>query len=724
MSIKPVVFANKVRPDKVVEALKSLQSPNRLPITAIENAVLSVNGKTGHVIIDQSGTMTQVNADWNAVSGPGQILNKPTIPTIEYPVKSVNGKTGLITLSSDDVGAAQKSHHHNMNDVDGLMPAMSQKMDIGAKIQASQIEDMPTIPAEQVNSDWNSVSGKSQILNKPNLFSGNYSDLKGSPNLSSVATSGSYLDLKEQPIIFDGNYNSLTNKPSIPAPQVNADWLANTGISQILNKPVLFSGSYLDLTEKPILFSGNYSDLTNKPNIPAAQIQSDWNQNNSGSPDFIKNKPTIPVINYPVTSVNGKTGSVVITSSDTGSAPALHNHSISEITGLQSTLDNKISVGSAIPYSNLVGTPSIPTNNAFSFVGLNDTDNVINNLGYLKWNSSGTSVQYDTTIPYSVLTGTPTIPTNTNQLTNGAGFVTSSQSAASSPVQSVNGKIGNIVLTPADIGAASSGSIPTNNIFSFKGLNDTDDVAVNNGFLRWNSAGTSISYSTTIPYSSLAGAPVLATVATTGSYADLSNKPILFSGSYNDLTNKPTLFDGTWTSLTGKPTFATVATSGSYIDLTNKPVIPTNVSAFTNDSGYLTSVPVQSVNTKTGAVILSSTDVGAAPTAQGTRYFRQNGTQLSGVKVKYYSVTSDANGAWSLNLGPDFSEILDVQATASSSSGITGVRQASINSYVSNATSLSGNTWGNSVLVTVLISGTNSLALTPNTVVKIRVEGL
>jgi hypothetical protein len=39
-------------------------------------------------------------------------------------------------------------------------------------------------------------------------------------------------------------------------------------------------------------------------------------------------------------------------------------------------------------------------------------------------------------------------------------------------------------------------------------------------------------------------------------------------------------------------TLATVATSGSYNDLSNKPTIPTvptNISAFTNDSGYITS---------------------------------------------------------------------------------------------------------------------------------------
>jgi hypothetical protein len=40
----------------------------------------------------------------------------------------------------------------------------------------------------------------------------------------------------------------------------------------------------------------------------------------------------------------------------------------------------------------------------------------------------------------------------------------------------------------------------------------------------------------TVPASSISG---LATVATSGSYADLTNKPTLFSGSYTDLTNKP-----------------------------------------------------------------------------------------------------------------------------------------------------------------------------------------
>jgi len=49
--------------------------------------------------------------------------------------------------------------------------------------------------------------------------------------------------------------------------------------------------------------------------------------------------------------------------------------------------------------------------------------------------------------------------------------------------------------------------------------------------------------------------------------------------------------------LSGKST-ATVATSGSYNDLLDTPTIPTvpeNVSAFTNDAGYLTEVPSEYV---------------------------------------------------------------------------------------------------------------------------------
>ena len=63
----------------------------------------------------------------------------------------------------------------------------------------------------------------------------------------------------------------------------------------------------------------------------------------------------------------------------------------------------------------------------------------------------------------------------------------------------------------------------------------------------------------------------------------------------------------TWGSITGKPTFATVATSGSYNDLTNKPTIP-SLSGYATQSwvtgqGYLTSIPAATSSTYGGIQI-------------------------------------------------------------------------------------------------------------------------
>ena len=41
-----------------------------------------------------------------------------------------------------------------------------------------------------------------------------------------------------------------------------------------------------------VAFSGDYDDLTNKPTIPAAQVQADWSETDNTQTDFIKNKPT------------------------------------------------------------------------------------------------------------------------------------------------------------------------------------------------------------------------------------------------------------------------------------------------------------------------------------------------------------------------------------------------------------------------------------------------
>lgn len=60
----------------------------------------------------------------------------------------------------------------------------------------TDLSDKPTIPAAQVNADWNATTGKAQILNKPAL--------------KTVATSGSYNDLSNKPTIPTVHDSTLT----------------------------------------------------------------------------------------------------------------------------------------------------------------------------------------------------------------------------------------------------------------------------------------------------------------------------------------------------------------------------------------------------------------------------------------------------------------------------------------------------------------------------------
>ena len=193
--------------------------------------------------------------------------------------------------------------------------------------QYSDLTGTPTIPAEQVQSNWteSNTSSKAYIQNKPTLApvatSGQYSDLTGTPTLAPVATSGQYSD--------------LTGTPTIPAAQVNADWDATTGVAQILNKPTipeyqvlsighdtlyLSNGGFVvldwdNIGNKPafsaVAFTNEYGDLSNRPanlsdftnnqgfitaaDVPT-QVQADWTETDSTSKAFIQNKPTIPTV--------------------------------------------------------------------------------------------------------------------------------------------------------------------------------------------------------------------------------------------------------------------------------------------------------------------------------------------------------------------------------------------------------------------------------------------
>jgi hypothetical protein len=148
------------------------------------------------------------------------------------------------------------------------------KLKISQPVIKFNFQGVPAPVVAQVQTDWNATAGLGVLLHKPSTFP---------PSSHNHALN----DLSEK------SYNSLSDKPSIPAAQVQTDWNATEGLGKLLNKPSTFPPSshnhaLNDLSEK------SYSSLTDKPSIPAAQIQSDWNQGTTEALDFIKNKPSIP----------------------------------------------------------------------------------------------------------------------------------------------------------------------------------------------------------------------------------------------------------------------------------------------------------------------------------------------------------------------------------------------------------------------------------------------
>jgi hypothetical protein len=73
-------------------------------------------------------------------------------------------------------------------------------------------------------------------------------------------------------VAFSGDYDDLSDKPTIPAAQVNSDWNSVSGVSQILNKPTINSGTVTSVTAGTGLSGGTItsSGTISMPNTGTA----------------------------------------------------------------------------------------------------------------------------------------------------------------------------------------------------------------------------------------------------------------------------------------------------------------------------------------------------------------------------------------------------------------------------------------------------------------------
>jgi hypothetical protein len=192
---------------------------------------LSLNGT------EFSNTAPNVQADWDAAAGSdAEILNKPVIPTVN---------DGTLTIQKNGANVATFSANQSSGATANItVPTDTSDLTNGAGfITASQV------PA-QVNADWNASSGAAQILNKPTIPTVNDGTLTIQRNGTAVATfSANQSSAATANITVPTDTSDLTNgagfitASQIPS-QVNADWTASSGVSQILHKPTLATKAY------------------------------------------------------------------------------------------------------------------------------------------------------------------------------------------------------------------------------------------------------------------------------------------------------------------------------------------------------------------------------------------------------------------------------------------------------------------------------------------------
>ncbi len=255
-SIGSIVETDPTVPDWAKEATKPVYDYSEITNTpTIPTNVGELTNDANYITLEQ--VPAQVNADWNATEGAAQILNKPelfsgdyndltntpTIPTVPTNVGAFTNDAGYITAAEVPAVSVPTNVSAFNNDAEYVTTN---------QLNAANYITAADVPA-QVNADWNATEGAAQILNKPELFSGDYNDLTNAPTIPTVPTNVSEFNNDAEYVtttqLNAANYITAADVPA----QVNADWNATEGAAQILNKPELFSGDYNDLTNKPTI---------------------------------------------------------------------------------------------------------------------------------------------------------------------------------------------------------------------------------------------------------------------------------------------------------------------------------------------------------------------------------------------------------------------------------------------------------------------------------------
>lgn len=390
------------------------------------------------------------------------------------------------------------------------------------------------------------------------------------------------------------NYNSLTNKPSINGTTLSGNKTSTElGVYGTGNEPPYPVTSVngqtgavtINTDGKVTSVNGQTGDVV--LNAGSVGALSDTTKIPSATSDLTNDSGYITAADAPVQSVDGQTGEVVTNAVKT---------TAQTLTDAQKT-QARTNIGAGTSsfsgaYDDLIGQPPIPSK----------TSELDNDSGFI------------TNAALAPYAKTADVPTKTSQLNNDSGFVDAAGASAASPVQSVNTKTGAVVLTQDDVG---------NGTTYVRTHNDFTDAAKQ----QINTNKDNIAMLDSDMEAAQGDITTLKGNVTTLTNALGSKQDNIVGGASTITDDNLTANRALVSNGSGKVAVSAVTdTELGYLD-----GVTSNIQTQLNKK--LEGAPVTSVNTKTGAVVLSASDVGAVAASDVTQTLGSSTTKVPSEKA-------------------------------------------------------------------------------------------
>ena len=205
---------------------------NDIPdIPTVPTNVSAFNNDAGYITLEQ--VPAQVNADWNAMEGAAEILNKPAIPTVPTAVSAFTNDAGYLT-SYTETDPQFNAWDKNYNDLINTPTIPTVPTDVSAFTNDAGYITMDSVPAIPTNvsaftNDAGYLASYSETDPQFNAWNKDYNDLINTPTIPTVPTNVSTFT-------NDAGYITIDSVPTVVSAFENdAQYITEDELQQTVN---------------------------------------------------------------------------------------------------------------------------------------------------------------------------------------------------------------------------------------------------------------------------------------------------------------------------------------------------------------------------------------------------------------------------------------------------------------------------------------------------------